>query len=339
MSNKSLLEYKVEKEYEKMKLDRDNAIAASRNELYSIVPEVKFIDDKISTLAVTYASKILTEGITPEEAVTLVNTEKNDLLKKRKSILDNINYTERNIPFNCNECNDTGIVNGQKCKCYPSLLNKMMKANIDGSKDIIVNIDSANFDNFSLKWYSKSVDTAFGVSPYENMFKVHRDCINFCNDFATNKKNMYFCGAPGTGKTFMASCIVNKLLKDGYTVVYHSAYKLFQFMEDFKFNRIDRAENLEMYEKIYNCDLLIIDDLGTEFGTSYTCSVMFDILNTRLLNEKSTIISSNLSITNLEKKYTERVSSRIMGYFDVIRFLGEDIRILKRKAGENNVTG
>ena len=339
MSTKNLLDYKVEKEYEKMKLERDNATIALRNELHTRIPEIKFIDDKISTLAVTYASKIISQGISPEEAVKLVNDEKNELLTRRQAILDNANYTERKVNYNCEKCCDTGYVNGQKCECYIQMLNKLMKQNIDGSKDIVLNVDKSNFDNFSLKWYSNKVDPAFDISPFENMKSVYVECKQFCQNFGKENKNLYFYGSPGTGKTFMASCIANYLLKEGYTVVYHSAYKLFQFMEDFKFNRIDRDDNLEMFEKIYNCDLLIIDDIGTEFGTSYTCSVLFDILNTRILNEKSTIISSNLSINNLEKKYTERVSSRIMGYFEVIRFLGDDIRILKRKAGDNDVTG
>ena len=339
MTTKSLLEDKVEKEYEKIKLERENAINSLRNELYDRFPEVRFIDNKISTLAVTYASKILSEGITPDEAVELIKREKEELLTQRNNILENANYIEREIPFKCKTCSDTGFVQGKKCSCYLQMLNNLIKNNIDGSKDIVLNMENSTFENFNLKWYSNAIDPSLGISCYDNMKNVYFKCLKFCSDFKNESNNLYFYGTPGTGKTFMASCIANRLLQEGYTVVYHSAYKLFQFMEDFKFNRIDRENNNEMFEKIYNCDLLIIDDLGTEFGTSYTCSVLFDILNTRILNGKSTIISSNLGINSIEKKYTDRVSSRIMGYFDVIRFHGEDIRILKKKTGDNNVTG
>ena len=155
--------------------------------------------------------------------------------------------------------------------------------------------------------------------------------VEHWEEMKRNNAGMMLLGDTGTGKTFMAGCIANRFISRGYSVVYQSAYKLFQFMEDYKFNRVERNAESGLFERIYNADLLIIDDLGTEFSTAYTCSVLFDILNTRLLNKKSTVISSNLNLDNLIKKYTDRVSSRIIGYFEMMRFTGDDIRIAKKQ--------
>ena len=163
-----------------------------------------------------------------------------------------------------------------------------------------------------------------------NMNSVLAECKLFCMDFNKKGGNLYFYGASGTGKTFMTNCIANFLIRNGNSVIYQSAYKLFQFMEDYKFGRINAETVSGKHDSIYNSDLLIIDDLGTEFMTAYTCSVLFDILNTRLCNGKSTIISTNLSVGKLKEKYTDRISSRIIGNFELMRFIGDDIRIAKK---------
>ncbi len=327
--NSKTLHDKVMKEYEKKQQNRNAESLKNLNELYDIYPEVKQIDNEISTLAIKHAARIISEGITPENAVEAVKSEKDILLKKREMILKD--YVQSDTGYSCSICKDTGTINGNKCKCYMETLKKIMLSQIDGSKNLSFDFENDTFDNFSLSWYSKETDPKIHVSPYENMESVYRICRMFCADFDKEKGNLYFCGPSGTGKTFMASCIANELMRNGYSVVYQSAYKLFQFMEDYKFCRIEREANISMYDSIYNCDLLIIDDLGTEFGTAYTCSVLFDVLNTRLLNEKSTIISTNLSLGNLEKKYTDRVASRIIGNFELIRFMGDDIRIAKKQ--------
>jgi len=332
MSVNYSLDEKILREYEKINNEHANFIKSQTDTLYQLFPEVKFIDDKIASLAVTHASRILSEGISPEEAVESVNKEKQILLDKRTSILDGANYKPVEIAYKCIKCKDTGKINGEKCECYYNIMKKILLSQIDGSKTLSFNLEDDTFDNFSLDWYSSGLDPKLGVSPREVMRSVYINARQFCDNFKTSNQNLYFCGSSGTGKTFLASCIANDLIRKGYSVVYQSAYKLFQFMEDYKFCRIDRSENNDIYDSIYNDDLLIIDDLGTEFNTAYTCSVLFDILNTRILNEKSTIISSNLSLNTLEKKYTDRVASRIIGNFEVMRFLGDDIRIAKSKS-------
>ena len=330
---KNMLHELVMKEYRKKEEMRKNQRDIKLADLYARFPEIRAIDDQISSLAIKHAARIIKEGITPEMAVEAVKSEKAVLESKRTSILNNAMYSEdMTVEYDCDICKDSGFVDGQKCKCYMEIMKKIMLSNVNGAKNLIFDFENDTFDNFTFDWYSKDViDSKINISPYENIKSVYMVCKDFCNNFGRDAQNLYFYGSSGTGKTFMASCIANEVSSKGYNVIYQSAYKLFQFMEDYKFCRIDRETPL--YDDIYNCDLLIIDDLGTEFGTAYTCSVLFDILNSRLLNEKSTIISSNLNLGSLEKKYTDRVHSRIVGNFEVLRFLGEDIRILKKQTG------
>ena len=330
---KNMLHELVMKEYQKKEEMRKNQRDIKLADLYARFPEIRAIDEQISSLAIKHAARIIKEGITPEMAVEAVKSEKAVLESKRASILNKAMYSEdMAVEYDCDICKDTGFVDGQKCKCYMEIMKKIMLSNVNGAKNLIFDFENDTFDNFTFEWYSKDViDSKINISPYENIKSVYMVCKDFCNNFGRDAQNLYFYGSSGTGKTFMASCIANEVSSKGYNVIYQSAYKLFQFMEDYKFCRIDREAPL--YDDIYNCDLLIIDDLGTEFGTAYTCSVLFDILNSRLLNEKSTIISSNLNLGSLEKKYTDRVHSRIVGNFEVLRFLGEDIRILKKQTG------
>lgn len=328
------LDNKIMHEYEKIREFHKKEMQKATNELYDKLPEVKQIDDNISFLAVKYASMVVGGELTAEEAVQAVEKDKNNLLEKRHKIIENsgIIIKEPEI-FSCTKCKDTGYVNGTKCSCYMDIMKRVMLSEIDGSKGVSFDFDKDSFDNFNLNWYSKSVDSVLGISPYDNMKFVLKDCKLFCMDFKINGGNLYFYGNSGTGKTFMANCIANHLMRQGHSVMYQSAYKLFQFMEDYKFSRINRENATKEYDAVYNSDLLIIDDLGTEFTTAYTCSVLFDILNTRMLNGKSTIISTNLSVGNLEERYTERVSSRVKGNFEMMRFIGEDIRIAKKFNG------
>ena len=330
---KNMLHNLVMKEYQKKEELRKSQEEIKLADLYARFPEIRAIDDEISSLAIKHASRIIKEGISPDEAVEAVRAEKAILENRRMTILKDAKYTENVVvEYDCNICKDTGFTDGHKCKCYMEIMKKIMLSNVNGAKNLIFDFENDTFENFSFDWYSKDViDSKINISPYANIKSVYAVCKEFCNSFGTDVQNLYFYGSSGTGKTFMASCIANNIASKGYNVIYQSAYKLFQFMEDYKFCRVDRETAL--YDDIYNCDLLIIDDLGTEFSTAYTCSVLFDILNSRLLNEKSTIISSNLNLGSLEKKYTDRVHSRIVGNFEVLRFLGDDIRILKKQIG------
>lgn len=141
-----------------------------------------------------------------------------------------------------------------------------------------------------------------------------------------NEENLLFYGDTGLGKTFMSNCIAKALLDKGFTVIYQTSFKMFEIIEEYKFHNINNSISKENYNNLFECDLLIIDDLGTELTNTFTVSELFMILNTRLLNKKKTIISTNFSLSKLAETYTERISSRIFDKFTLVKFVGKDLR-------------
>lgn len=178
--------------------------------------------------------------------------------------------------------------------------------------------------------YSAENDRNYGISPRKHMEGILDTCKNFVNNFEKTDENLLFSGAPGLGKTFLSTCIAKELIKKGYSVIYETAYQTFSILEELKFKRTEDREKLKFKaDKLYTCDLLILDDLGSEFSTQYTNAALFDILNSRLISGRKTVINTNLSVSEFEDRYSERVASRILGYFLVLRFIGNDIRLEK----------
>ena len=161
----------------------------------------------------------------------------------------------------------------------------------------------------------------------KNIITIKTKCIEFVNNFDNpDTKNLLFTGNTGLGKTFMCNCIAKSLLDKGHLVIYQTAFKMFEIIEEYKFHNINNSISKENYNNLFECDLLIIDDLGTELTNTFTVSELFMILNTRLLNKKKTIISTNFSLSKLAETYTERISSRIFDKFTLVKFVGKDLR-------------
>jgi DNA replication protein DnaC len=191
-----------------------------------------------------------------------------------------------------------------------------------------------NFDSFNINYYSEVVCPVYGLSPRANMGRIWRVALEFVEYFGKRCENLYFYGDTGLGKTFLTNCIAQDLLNEGHTVLYATATQLFKQVEDTRFNREKSAKGLPL-QAAYEVDLLIIDDLGTEFITSVTNSELFNFINVRLLDKKSTIISTNLGIEELKNTYSERISSRIEGEYNLLHFVGDDIRLRKKHGGQN----
>ena len=317
-------------EYRRMNIERDERIENIRKYNESRVPEIGLIDEQISCLAVHFAKKVITDGITPEKAVELMENKRDELLHRKFSLIEK-NNLERDdlVGYSCEKCNDTGFVGEYPCACYIEKLRHLTAELVKKTAGLGADFKNNTFKNFNMNYYSREVDSKYGISAYDNMSAILKECKYFINSFDdVHSKNLLFYGASGLGKTYMSHCIANELIQKGYTVVYQTAYKMFQFLEDYKFGKIAREQNEKVYNSIYDCDLLIIDDLGTEFITSYTCSVFFDVMNSRLIEGKKTIISTNLSISELENIYSQRVFSRILGNYNILQFFGDDIRRL-----------
>ena len=229
------------------------------------------------------------------------------------------------IKYTCQACKDTGFIGSEKCRCF-----KQMEAELlyDASniRDIL---ERENFDTFNPSLFSKTEkDKASGRSCYELMTQNFARAHEMADTFVPGKMNLLFTGAAGTGKTFLSNCIAREVIKQGYSVVYLSASLFFKQLADAAFGRSDSDDN-----QIMDCDLLIIDDLGTEYNNTFVSSQLFCCINERRLRAKSTIISTNLDMNQLRDTYSERVSSRLLESYKICRFCNPDIRIIKRQMG------
>ncbi len=228
------------------------------------------------------------------------------------------------IPYTCKKCNDTGFCEGYACECRKELLSEIAKQELAS----ISTSNNCRFDNFSIEYYPVAVDAALGVSPQKRMTSISEYCKCYAEDFDTDSESLYMHGATGLGKTHLSLAIANIVAANGYRVIYDTAQNIFSSLEKEKFSY---SGNGEREKEILDCDLLIIDDLGSEFSTQFTTAALYNIINTRINRSKPVIISTNLTETELEAKYTQRVTSRIIGNYVSLLFLGKDIRQLKKK--------
>lgn len=315
-------------EYEQARKQREQILAERQQKAYEQCPAAEAIDREIATLGVRSAAKLIDGSADVEAVLHQMQTELETLkVNKAQALADcGLSAAFLEVPYQCEKCKDTGYIDNVRCDCYHRRLKQLMLDAANRISGVPMDLETQNFDQFQFGYYSKTVDPRIGVSPYDNMRGVYKECKRFCTQFGKQYENLFLYGPAGLGKTFLACSIAKELSEQGFAVLYQTAYKLMSFLEDYKFGRLDREEYAVLRDAVYDCDLLIIDDFGTEFVTGYTQAVFFDVLNTRLTARRSTIISSNLTIPAIADIYTERVSSRIVGEFSLLQFSGEDIR-------------
>lgn len=309
-----------------------------KNELYRQNPRFEELDSALSSLSIN-ASKNLINSNDFEYLNNLriqiekLKEEKRDLLI---SLTNDEHYFEPS--YDCILCQDTGYVtenyNTKMCSCLKQQLYDM-----EFNSSNALSLENNTFDNFLSTVYSPDVDKEkynSDISPRENVEKIRTICDNFINNFNDpEQKNLLFTGNTGLGKTFLSGCIANELIKSGKNVLYQTAPVMLDSVIEYRFGRNDG----QIYHSLLDVDLLVIDDLGTETMNNMKFSELFNIINTRLLNQNKkitkTIISTNLNIQNLFKNYDERIVSRLIGNYDICRFFGDDIRLQKKLARKN----
>lgn len=305
-----------------------------KEDLFNKYPELEKLDNDISSFSVKKIQLILTSQ--DKEEINKIDQRINKLKQEKINFLTkyNINLDDYQPKFECTKCNDTGYVSTSEgnvmCSCI-----KQQLYNVAYNNSNIYDLENQNFDNFRLDVYSTNVDpkSKFKLSPQENMKKIKKTCEQFIENFDDPKQmNLLFCGNTGLGKTFLSSCVANELIKQGKTVLYQTAPIMLDKIIDYKFGKT--TDNIS--KSIYSADLLIIDDLGTETKNSLKVTELFNIINSRLLNQDNkvtkTIISTNLSLQDMYNTYEERIVSRIIGNYNACYFYGDDIRIKKRLA-------
>ena len=329
MSNPTLK--KLLSEYSKKKLQAELDLDSKLNKFYIKNPDFSNINDKINRISIEISKTILLNK--NSEKLEKLNLELENLKKEKQNLLKTLNIQDDFFKpdYSCKLCEDTGYLidnNSTMCTCL-----KQKLLDIQYNKSNISSLKTENFDNFNIDLFSNQIDEKkynSNISPKENLEKIKKLSINFIENFNDPKqKNLLFTGNTGLGKTYLTNCIANELLKQGKTVLYQTAPVMLDAILDYRFGK----NNEFNYNDLLNVDLLIIDDLGTESSNNMKFSELFNILNTRLLNQNNhvtkTIISTNLSLNHLFKTYDERIFSRLVGYYDICKFFGEDLRYKK----------
>ncbi len=297
-----------------------------KEELYAKNPRLSEIDTELSQIGVETAKAVLTEK---GDAKTLINSLKEKsiaLQNEYKEILNDMGYETAylDVHFFCGKCNDTGKyeINSRTvfCQCYKKLLSDCVCEQLNSISPLTL----STFDTFNLSLYDDVTDEE-GKNPYKTMVKIFDFCEKFANDFTQSSKSILMKGQTGLGKTHLSLAIANKVIEKGYSVVYVSAPDILSKLEREHFSGGYSDEN-NTYRSLIGCDLLIIDDLGTEFSTQFTKSAIYNVFNSRVLQNKPIIMNTNLSVNELVEMYSSRFYSRVIGSCFRLDFIGRDIR-------------
>lgn len=324
---------KVERDYNLKRQRAQSDAKTYKKNVYDENPRLSEIEDEINLISVKSAkARIFSDDLSRQVEQEKLEMKLYRLNREYDDILTHIGLTRKDFEpkFECAKCRDTGFVKNKMCSCFSQeLINESFK------QSNIAKIKDENFSTFDFGYYSTTRDREkYGIdkSPFENIDGIKKLSLKFSQNLDdAAQKNLLFTGSTGLGKTFLANCVASEAIKQGRSVIYQTAPILLDKMVDYKFKFNKTEDEREEYDKIFNVDLLIIDDLGTESMNSAKFSELFNILNTRLLKNKKILISTNLTPQEIKKEYEERIFSRFVGDFMVCRFVGDDIRLIKKK--------
>ena len=305
------------------KADRDQENARRLAQAYAQVPRLKQIDMQLRQSMAAAAKTVFTSGADVRQAMDRVRRENLALQQERKMLVEahfEPGYLDGE-PV-CPTCGGSGYVGANMCQCLRELCRQEQHRELT-----VLAAGDESFEKFRLDYYPDRTDPAQGVNIRAVMEKTFKTCRTYAVSFAPGAGNLLFSGDTGLGKTFLSACIARTVADRGYSVVYESAGHLFAKLERAKFSGDQEAQREA--GKYTACDLLIVDDLGTEMGGQFTTSALYALINDRLLSGKAMIISTNLNTGDLERRYSAAIVSRLRGNFKRIAFLGEDIRLKK----------
>jgi len=316
--------------YEADCLARENRFQERLEAIFQRQPRLREIDNELKSTMSRIISGALRRGTDPRPAVDRLRDENLSLQAEKRHLLEQMHLPADALEFHpaCALCGDTGYRGGVVCRCLRRYYAQEQQRDLSRMLDL----GCQSFDTFSLEWYSSAYDPSLGGSVRSTMEFVYDVCADFAHQFGRKPANLLLFGGPGLGKTHLSAAIAREVSEKGYSVVYDTASHVFERFETQKFWRDSSEESSSDVDRILNCDLLILDDLGTEMTTAFVQSTLYQIVNTRLIEKKSTIISSNLSPEIIDQRYSPQIASRIEGEYQLLPFIGEDIRKLKRNA-------
>lgn len=323
--NKQILE-NIMTDYNKKRLKAAHDSDVRKQKLYVQFPELEKADIQIKLLSIKLSKLFLIKPDNLDEQVLNLRKEIEDLKCQRIDIYKKNNIPENylEIKYECSKCSDTGYLpDGKRCSC----LNRQIINNLYTMSNMVHMLDKENFNSFDINIFSNEVYKNEKLTPRQNMYYILEISEDFCSNFYDTSMNLLLYGSTGLGKTFMCNCIASALISKEVSVLYQTAFSLFEIIENHKFNKQNESdENIINYNMIFECDLLIIDDLGTEVSNSFTNAELFNIINERLITNKKTIISTNLSLEQLRDTYSDRIMSRVFNSFVPLKFYGKDLR-------------
>ena len=305
------------------KADRESENQQHLAAAYEQVPRLREIDRQLRMTMAMAAQAAFSRG---GDVMAMMNEakEKNLSLQREREYLVNTYFEEGyldDIPI-CDRCGGSGYVGATMGECLTELCRQEQKKELT-----FLNVGRESFDQFKLEYYPDRIDPKLGVNIRAVMERTYQTCRKYALSFNERSGNLLFSGDTGLGKTFLSACIARTVADRGYSVVYESAGHLFAKLERAKFNADEEAR--EEIKKYNDCDLLIVDDLGTEMPGQFTTAALYSLVNDRMLAGKPMIISTNLNVEDMSRRYSPQIASRLRGSFTRVAFLGEDIRVKK----------
>ena len=307
----------IMRQYEERQTRNRHLQESRLRHIYETVEGYQTLDESVASIAVAQGKKMLA-GDT--NALSALKEQLHRLSEDRARLLTSNGYPSDFLApvYDCPDCRDTGYVQGQKCHYFRqaeiSLLHE--QSNLNKS------LEKENFDTLSYVW--------FEGDQLESYQQIVNKCKKFCTNFKSNYQNLFFYGTVGTGKTFLTNCIARECIEMGCSVLYFSASSLFDYLARNAYNFKSQDEISSLCSDLYTCDLLVIDDLGTEMASAVTLAHFFTCINERLLRQKPILISTNLSLEDCRNRYQDRIFSRIISSFEFCKLTGPDIRMCKK---------
>lgn len=297
---------------------------AKQDEIKKKIPQISQLNDDIVNLGASYTLAVIGKNKTEAEKLRRqmdqLDNQRTDLLKAH-----GFSRKDLEMEYFCPVCKDTGFVKGKTCQCLKEEITRQRQKFLT----VLSPAPQADFEGFNLDFYPKSareLSNGTMIVPYNHMKRIYDYCVSYADHFSLANKSLLMLGSAGLGKTHLACSIANVVMSHGYTVMYSSAQSLFSKIEQ------SRYTDEDVVSDIIHCDLFILDDLGAESLTNYSLSVLYNIVNTRMIEGKPCIYTSNItSQSALQKRYGEKISSRLIGSCDTFVFVGDDIRIMKNR--------